>query len=59
MVQLEYRMTRRISLLGSWEGQTADQSGAFGGGFKFRYEFRKLPCSLVPSCGATAGPYAQ
>jgi autotransporter translocation and assembly factor TamB len=59
MVQLEYRMTRRISLLGSWEGQTADQSGAFGGGFKFRYEFRKLPCSLAPSCGATAGPYAQ
>jgi translocation and assembly module TamB len=46
--QLEYRLTRRISLLSSWEGQTNEQSGAFGGDFKFRYEFRRLPFSLFP-----------
>jgi autotransporter translocation and assembly factor TamB len=46
--QLEYRLTRRISLVGSWEGQTAVQAGAFGGDVKFRYEFRRLPFSLLP-----------
>ena len=45
-VQLEYRVTRRISLLGSWEAQTAQQAGAFGGDIKFRYEFRTLPFTL-------------
>lgn len=48
VAQIEYRLTRRISLLGSWEGQTAVQSGAFGGDIKFRYEFRRLPFSLLP-----------
>jgi autotransporter translocation and assembly factor TamB len=47
MAQLEYRLTRRISLLGSWEGQTTGQAGAFGGDIKFRYEFRRLPFSLL------------
>jgi autotransporter translocation and assembly factor TamB len=47
IVSLEYRLTRRISLLGSWEGQTQSQAGAFGGDIKFRYEFRKLPFSLL------------
>jgi autotransporter translocation and assembly factor TamB len=46
--QLEYRLTRRISLLGSWEGQTTGQAGAFGGDVKFRYEFRRLPFLLLP-----------
>jgi autotransporter translocation and assembly factor TamB len=44
--QIEYRLTRRISLVGSWEGQTDVQAGAFGGDLKFRYEFRRLPFSL-------------
>ncbi len=45
-VQIEYRVTRRISLLGSWEGNTQSQAGAFGGDIKFRYEFRRIPFSL-------------
>jgi len=48
-VQLEYRLTKRISLLGSWESQTESQAGAYGGDVKFRYEFRRLPLSLF-SC---------
>lgn len=48
-VQLEYRVTQRISLLGTWESQTQSQAGAFGGDVKFRYEFRRLPLSLF-SC---------
>ncbi|MBI4515701.1 MAG: translocation/assembly module TamB domain-containing protein [Deltaproteobacteria bacterium] len=52
-VQLEYRLTRRISLLGSWESQTQAQAGAFGGDVKFRYEFRRLPLSLMPAGGAS------
>ena len=59
MVLLEYRVTRRISLLGSWEGHTSEQAGAFGGAIKFRYEFRQLPFSLMPGGGATASPHAQ
>lgn len=60
MVQLEYRLTRQISLLGSWEGQTSQQSGAFGGDIKFRYEFRKLPFSLLSGgLETTAGGDAQ
>jgi len=59
MVQLEYQVTRRVSLLGSWEGQTNEQSGAFAGGIKFRYEFRRLPFSLMPGGGAVASPHAQ
>ena len=45
-LQLEYRVTRRFSLLGSWESRTDAQAGAFGGDIKFRYEFRTLPFSL-------------
>ncbi len=43
IVGLEYRLTRRISLLGSWESETETEAGAFGGDIKFRYEFRRLP----------------
>jgi autotransporter translocation and assembly factor TamB len=45
-VQLEYRLTRRISLLSTWESRTQQREGAFGGDIKFRYEFRRLPFSL-------------
>ncbi len=48
-VQLEYKLTRRISLLASWESETQDEAGAFGGDVKFRYEFRRFPLSLFPS----------
>jgi translocation and assembly module TamB len=48
-VQLEYRITSRISLLGTWESASTTQAGAFGGDIKFRYEFRKLPFSLLSS----------
>jgi hypothetical protein len=41
--ELEYQLTRRISLLGSWESETEDQAGAFGGLVKFKYAFRRLP----------------
>jgi autotransporter translocation and assembly factor TamB len=50
-VQLEYRVTRRVSLLGTWESQTQEQAGAFGGDVKFRYEFRRLPFSLFATDG--------
>jgi autotransporter translocation and assembly factor TamB len=46
-MQVEYRLTYRISLLGTWEGQTQQQAGAYGGDIKFRYEFRRLPFSLL------------
>jgi autotransporter translocation and assembly factor TamB len=45
-VQLEYRITRRMSLLSAWEGQTQSQAGAFEGDIKFRYDFRRVPFSL-------------
>ncbi|MFI5397278.1 MAG: translocation/assembly module TamB domain-containing protein [Candidatus Binatia bacterium] len=60
MVQLEYRLTRQMSLLGTWEGQTSQQSGAFGGDIKFHYEFRKVPFSLLPrGLETTAGGDVQ
>lgn len=48
-VQLEYRWTRRVSLLSSWESQTQSSAGAFGGDVKFRFEFRRVPFSV---CGS-------
>jgi hypothetical protein len=45
-MQLEYQVTRRISLLSTWESRTQSQDEAFGGDVKFRYEFRTLPFSL-------------
>jgi autotransporter translocation and assembly factor TamB len=45
-MQLEYRVTGRISLLGTWESATQSEAGAFGGDIKFRYEFRRVPLSL-------------
>ncbi|MBI3785321.1 MAG: translocation/assembly module TamB, partial [Deltaproteobacteria bacterium] len=48
-VQLEYRVTRRVSLLGSWESETKQSAGAFEGDIKFRFDFRRVPFSL---CGA-------
>ncbi len=46
-VQLEYRLSRSVSLLGSWESDAGSEAGAFGGDVKFRYEFRKVPFSLL------------
>ena len=48
-MQLEYRITSRISLLGTWESASQSQDDAFGGDIRFRYEFRKLPFSLLSS----------
>ncbi len=48
-MQLEYRITGRISLLGTWESATQSQAGAFAGDIKFRYEFRRVPFSLLPA----------
>jgi autotransporter translocation and assembly factor TamB len=45
-IELEYRVRGRISLLGTWESATTSEAGAFGGGVKFRYEFRTIPLSL-------------
>jgi translocation and assembly module TamB len=49
IVQLEYRWSRRVSVVGSWESETESQAGAFGGDVRFRYEFRRLPFSLLRS----------
>jgi hypothetical protein len=49
-VQLEYQLTPRTLLVGSWESRTQNSEGGFGGGVKFRYRFRYLPrYSLLPS----------
>jgi autotransporter translocation and assembly factor TamB len=48
-MQLEYRITSRVSLLGTWESASQSQEDAFGGDIRFRYEFRKLPFSLLSS----------
>ncbi len=50
-VQLEYRVTRRVSLLTAWESDTSSGAGAFGGDIKFRYEFRRIPFSLLSEMG--------
>jgi hypothetical protein len=42
-LNLEYRLTDRTSLLGTWESESEGQAGAFGGGVKFRREFRRIP----------------
>jgi len=42
-VQLEYRWTRRVSLITSWESQTRSNAGAFGGDIKFRLDYRRVP----------------
>jgi translocation and assembly module TamB len=46
LVQLEYRVTRDVSLVGSWESASQADPGAWGGDVKFRYEFRRVPLSL-------------
>ncbi|MCX8071655.1 MAG: translocation/assembly module TamB [Candidatus Binatia bacterium] len=46
-VQLEYRLTRRVSLLGGWESATHEAAGAFSGDLKFRVEFLRAPFSLA------------
>lgn len=48
-LQLEYRWTRRVSLLGSWESQVQSSAGAFGGAVKFRFEYWRMPFSLMGS----------
>jgi translocation and assembly module TamB len=42
-LHLEYHLTDRTSLLGSWDSESEGQVGAFGGGVKFRREFRRFP----------------
>jgi autotransporter translocation and assembly factor TamB len=46
-VVLEYDLTRRLSVLGQWEADTESEAGAFGAGLRLRYEFRRLPFSLL------------
>ena len=46
-VVLEYDLTRRVSLVGQWEAATESQAGAFGAGVRVRYEFRRIPFSLL------------
>jgi autotransporter translocation and assembly factor TamB len=46
-VQVEYRFTRRFSVLGTWGSDTKSEAGAFGGDIKYRYEFRRLPFTLL------------
>ncbi len=45
-VQLEYRLARRVSLLGSWESGTTEAAGAFGVELKFRLESYRVPFSV-------------
>lgn len=49
-VQLEYRVSPRISLLADWESASSSQAGAFGGEIKFRFPFRTFPgwTALLP-----------
>jgi autotransporter translocation and assembly factor TamB len=42
-VNLDYHLTDRTSLFGTWESESEGQAGAFGGGVKFRREFRRIP----------------
>ncbi|HVM97532.1 MAG TPA: translocation/assembly module TamB domain-containing protein, partial [Candidatus Acidoferrales bacterium] len=58
-VQLEYRVTRRVSLLGSWESETSEGSGAFGGDIKFRFDFRRIPFSLRDTPPAESASSAE
>lgn len=59
-VQLEYRLTPGVSLLGSWESETEDKEGAFGGVVKFHREFRRLPrFSLLRSLWASGDDGAR
>lgn len=51
-LDLEYRLTDRTSLLGTWESESEGQAGAIGGGVKFRREFRRIPgFSLLGTTG--------
>jgi autotransporter translocation and assembly factor TamB len=43
IVELLYRLTPSISLLGLWESETVNQQGAVGGQIKFHYDFRDTP----------------
>jgi hypothetical protein len=47
VVSLEYDVTRRLSLLGQWEAETESEAGAFGAGLRLRYEFRRIPFSIL------------
>ena len=48
-VQLEYQLTPRMLVVGSWESRTETTEGGFGGALKFRFRFRYLPLSLLPA----------
>ena len=54
--QLDYRLTPRISLQGTWTSRTESGAGSFGGDIKFRREFRRMPCfSLLGLCADDKG----
>jgi autotransporter translocation and assembly factor TamB len=42
-VEADYRLSRRLSTFLSWESETTNESGAFGGGFRNRIDFWSLP----------------
>jgi len=42
-LNLDYRLTDRASLYGTWESESEGEAGAVGGGVKFRREFRRVP----------------
>ena len=41
-MQLDYDLTRSITLYGSWESETEQEAGAVGGGVNFLHRFRKF-----------------
>lgn len=48
-VTLEYQLTPRTVVVGSWESRTETSAGGFGGGVKFRWRFRYPPrYTLLP-----------
>jgi len=49
---LEYQLTPRIVVQGTWTSRTESNAGSFGGDIKFRHQFRRIPCfSLLDLCG--------
>lgn len=53
VLELGYRVTPRISLLGGWESESQNQGSAFSAGARFRFAFRDTPgFSLLHGPGA-------
>lgn len=50
-VLLDYQLTPRLLVEGTWESRTEASEGSFGANVKFRRQFRGLPCvSLWRTC---------